>query len=215
MFSTTIGTYQLLGKRKIRNFGWWGDLSRSKNMSLVDLSPKYLAMRHLCSEEAHNEVVLSPQTPEKAKGKQYFQGDLQPWTLDSSGWGRMGRLTHSPSPPRQHLPWPEFQQLSGLVQTKTFGLSQIQNLSPTSPSQFTGVLGRHTLGQQELSGGPQGMCVSRGWWHRQDELERDKPQSRGKCSQSRISTGVKYLAIFTRSHCVPGTVPREAVWNTG
>lgn len=157
MFSTTLGTYPLLGKKKTRNFGWRGDLSRSRNMSLVDLDPqgacpKYLATRLLCSEEAHNEVVLSPQTPGKTPGEQYLQGDLQPWTLDAPGWGRMGRLTHPPSPPRQHLPWPEFQLLSGLVHTTTSGLAQIQNLSPMSPSQFTGVLGRHILGQQELSG---------------------------------------------------------------
>lgn len=63
MFNTTLGTYQLLGKRKNSNLeGWGGGVSRSRNMSLVAVDPqgafpKHLAIRLLCSEEAHKEVV--------------------------------------------------------------------------------------------------------------------------------------------------------------
>lgn len=93
--------------------------------------------------------------------------------------GGDGEAHTFPSPTRYHLSWLEFQLLSGLMQTKTFGLSQIQDLQPMSSSQVAGVLGRHLLGQQELSGAP-------GEGDGQDELERGKPQARGKCCQSKV-----------------------------
>ena len=86
--------------------------------------------------------------------------DLQ--TLDSWGWGRMGRLTHSPSPSRQHLPWPGFQLVSGLVQTKTFGLLPDSEFIASEPLPLYRSPAKTHSRSAGIKWGPQGVCVSRG-----------------------------------------------------
>lgn len=115
--STTLGTYRLLGKRKTSNFGD-KNVSGSRNVSLVDSDPpgtfpKYLTVRLLCSEEAHNEVLLAP------KGEQYLQ-DGKPAALDLGlrGMREDGKAHTFPSPSRRHLPWPEFQLVAGVSANK-------------------------------------------------------------------------------------------------
>ena len=53
--------------------------------------PKYLTVRLLCSEEAHNEVVLSP------KGQQYLP-DGRPADLGLLGVGEDGKAHTFPLP---------------------------------------------------------------------------------------------------------------------
>lgn len=74
--------------------------------------------------------------------------DPRPWTLGSS----IGE--EEETAPAFPLPRQVMSSLAGVpvafwIGAKTFGLFQIQDLQSMSSSQFTGVLGRHILGQQE------------------------------------------------------------------
>ena len=112
VFNSTLGTYQLLSKRKTNNFGenmfpgtgiwiWQSQIPHGP-------FPKYLATKLLPSEETHNEVVLSPQIPQKPKGEEYVQ-DRTPEALDIGllCWGEGWDGSHiSPPPPgRVSLGW--------------------------------------------------------------------------------------------------------------
>lgn len=185
------------------------NVSRSGNMGSMHPDPhgpfpKYPAVRLLWGEGARNEeLVLSPQIPSQPKGEEYVQ-HRRPAALDLGLLcvGRMGRLTHSPSPTRQRLLWLEFQLLSGLVQTKTFGLSQIQDLQPKASSQFTGVLGRHIPSQQELSGPPGGVCVT--WSDDTGRINwRRANHSPGESEVKEVFDSVQQSQAFRNSHCAP------------
>lgn len=207
MFSRTLGTYQLLGKWKTNNFGekcfqereYGFDASRSP-WSFSQISSRKAVMRWGGSQ-LRTGFITTNSFATKGWGVCSTQEtcSLGPWPPLC---GEEGRLTHSPSPTRQRLLWLEFQLLSGLVQTKTFGLSQIQDLQPKGSSQFTGVLGRHIPSQQELSGPPGGVCVT--WSDDTGRINwRRANYSPAESEVKEVFDSVQQSQAFRNSHCAP------------
>lgn len=165
---------QTLGKNMFSGAGiwvWWIQI-------VMVFFPNISTTRLLWREEAHNkeQLVLSHKYLGNQKVSNMFKtADLQPWTLDSSVWGRMGMLARSvpPPPPGNISPGWSSSCCLGQRKQRPLGCPRSRIYSPQTLPSLPECL-EDIPGQQELSRAPKGSMCHVVWWHSQDELETGK-----------------------------------------